>query len=63
MFHELGDFLILRLNHMLDQEHFPLLLDKLPAGLTILGPFYGNIHSTSLRYLNLALYFGVDGEG
>ena len=58
--HQLGNFLVLGLNHMLNEEHFPFLFDKLPPGFTIFRSFNGNIHSASLRHLNFALHFRVD---
>ena len=60
MLHQLCNFLVLRLNHMLNKEHFPFLFDKLPPGFTIFRPFNGNIHTTSFRHLNFALNFRVD---
>ena len=60
--HQFSDFLVLSFNHVLDQEHFTLLLDKLPARFTVLRALDGNVHTASFRDLNFALNLRVNGQ-
>ena len=59
--HKLGDFLVLGLDHVLNEEHLAFFLDQLPARFTVLGSFDGNVHATSFRYLDFALHLRIYG--
>lgn len=54
------DFLLFCFQHLLDQEHLALLLNKLPSILSILGPLNGNSKASCLRSIDLLLHLRIN---
>ena len=56
------DFSLLGLEHLLDQEHLPLLLDELVAVLLVLGALNRDREARCLPHIDLTLYLRVDSQ-
>jgi hypothetical protein len=56
------DFLLLGLQHLLNQEHLSLLLDEFPSILSIFWSLDGDGESSSFGHVDFTLHLWVDSK-